>query len=338
MSPASDLYSLGLVLFEMLTGRRFIQGTSETEILASAMNPQLPEIPWLCAEINDYLSHIITANPQERFGSASAAMAVLDGLPLPEHSALDTTRFLFGLITSDVKGSTGAIATAEPAAGMEQSESSAPSQTGLASVASRERRRLYRRVWIGGIALLVVVTATVGVIRWMQRTAGVTESSAIIVGNELSSSRQGASSGTPMLKEKAQRDKGIAEDEVVMQLQGTPPELTISADDLDMEARAEMETLDEDATQNRQIMQALAQKNMGRLRVFARPWAYVHVDGVLMGTTPLRNHALPVGEHSLRIVNRDLGFDKERIIVIRRGTTVNIHEQVDIGQKANGKH
>jgi serine/threonine-protein kinase len=67
LTAASDLYSLGVMLFESVTGRPPADSLETTDMatpLASSINPEVS--PFL----DEVLAHLLVSNPRERFGSA----------------------------------------------------------------------------------------------------------------------------------------------------------------------------------------------------------------------------------------------------------------------------
>jgi eukaryotic-like serine/threonine-protein kinase len=82
LDARSDLYSLGVALYEMVTGRRPFQGDSEYSIMAAHLQdrPVAPiEIdPKLPAVLNDVILTAIAKDPAQRFQSAEVFAKVLD--------------------------------------------------------------------------------------------------------------------------------------------------------------------------------------------------------------------------------------------------------------------
>ena len=77
---ASDLFSVGVLAFEMLTGRKAFEAESEIEVLAAIVRdqPQVDLLHTRCpAEMVDVITQALAKHPDHRFGSARAMARAL---------------------------------------------------------------------------------------------------------------------------------------------------------------------------------------------------------------------------------------------------------------------
>ncbi len=56
----------------------------------------------------------------------------------------------------------------------------------------------------------------------------------------------------------------------------------------------------------------------GTLSVNTDPWSVVYVDGAKVGNTPLMRHRLPVGRHTVKLINPKLKLSRQRPVMIRK--------------------
>lgn len=125
----SDIFSLGAVLFEMLTGRRLFAGDSEMSVLDAVREGRIqaprdldPRIP---LEVNALVLKALAREPENRFQTAGQMQRELDAIlssMRPQPSTLDLARYmqrLFGEVRAESAveaASAAAKGTAGPAA------------------------------------------------------------------------------------------------------------------------------------------------------------------------------------------------------------------------------
>jgi len=89
--PRSDIFSLGLVLHELLSGRRAFQGETAVEIMTAILKQEPPDLPDSVPRgVRQIVHHCLQKDPAERFQSASDlgfALAAVSESPAPSDSA-----------------------------------------------------------------------------------------------------------------------------------------------------------------------------------------------------------------------------------------------------------
>ncbi|HEY7198551.1 MAG TPA: Stk1 family PASTA domain-containing Ser/Thr kinase [Gaiellaceae bacterium] len=105
VTAASDLYSLGIVLYELLTGQVPFTGDSAIEIAMKHLNeiPRPPSAirPEITPELDQVVLRALAKNPEDRYQSADELQEDLDrveaGLPLSPETATAATSVLAGV-------------------------------------------------------------------------------------------------------------------------------------------------------------------------------------------------------------------------------------------------
>jgi class 3 adenylate cyclase/CheY-like chemotaxis protein/tRNA A-37 threonylcarbamoyl transferase component Bud32 len=78
VTPCTDLYSLGVIFFEMLTGRRPFAGGTILEIVSQHISAPVPQLPEELAEHQCLVDGLLAKRPEERYESAEALLAAID--------------------------------------------------------------------------------------------------------------------------------------------------------------------------------------------------------------------------------------------------------------------
>ena len=76
VGPAADVYSLGVMLFQMLTGRKPYQANDPQNILFQHINSPIPRLPEDLMQWQDVINYLMAKTPGVRPRDASAALAV----------------------------------------------------------------------------------------------------------------------------------------------------------------------------------------------------------------------------------------------------------------------
>jgi eukaryotic-like serine/threonine-protein kinase len=79
----SDLYSLGVMFYEMLTGHKPYTGTTAMEVIYKHKRAELPQIAPQFAEFRELLLRLLAKSPADRFQSAGALLEAISAFKIP---------------------------------------------------------------------------------------------------------------------------------------------------------------------------------------------------------------------------------------------------------------
>jgi serine/threonine protein kinase len=80
VTPQSDLYSLGVIYHEMLTGRRPFAGETILEIISQHVAAPVPRLPAALAGHQGLIDGLLAKQPAERFADADAVLEEIDAV------------------------------------------------------------------------------------------------------------------------------------------------------------------------------------------------------------------------------------------------------------------
>jgi serine/threonine protein kinase len=79
----SDLYSLGVMFFEMLTGHKPYTGATAMEVIYKHKRAELPEIAPQFADYQEILRRLLAKSPADRYQSAGALLEAISAFQIP---------------------------------------------------------------------------------------------------------------------------------------------------------------------------------------------------------------------------------------------------------------
>jgi serine/threonine protein kinase len=308
LDQRSDLFSAGLVLYELLTGRRFNRGQDQGGEVGQAMEPRDPAVPWLSTEWNDLLTRILARELDDRFQSADAALDVLERIPSTEepYDHNDVGRLVRRVreLMSDPRGPRPIDL------GVEDEEGDAE--------ASEELQEAPTRISSSEIPAPPADKPKKGQYAWVKAAVAFAAALGLfMLANHMMKEATG--------DDEVQGPGTLAADGA----DGGVESRAVAATGVDAGEAEQGEDPDAGAGQDDQRRRAAASgPGFGRLEVNCRPWAQVSVDGKGVGTTPIKDLKVRAGKRRVTLSNDELGYERSFSVDVPRGGVGSLSKEI----------
>jgi DNA-binding NarL/FixJ family response regulator len=80
LDARTDLYSLGIIFYEMLTGKKPYTGTTAIEVLQQHVSAPAPRVPRQLEHLQSLLDGLTAKSPDERFANAAQVIEAVSGM------------------------------------------------------------------------------------------------------------------------------------------------------------------------------------------------------------------------------------------------------------------
>jgi serine/threonine-protein kinase len=203
-TPASDVYSLGMVGYECLTGHKAFDGDNSVAIAVRQLRDQPAPLPAeVPAGIRALIGHALVKDPAHRWADGAAFVAAIDdvraGRALPPVPHSDTQNYWLvpgGPLdagTPSTAGATPAVTESTPRPGAHRNPGAGRPRAVVAPPVSRRRAR-FGRVLVPLLALLVGAGVAAVVLQRLDNTDAPV--AAAQVADQVGSQVAGAAAGT----------------------------------------------------------------------------------------------------------------------------------------------
>ena len=156
----TDLYSLGVVLYEMLTGEKPYTGSSYIETVMAHITSPLPDLPRPLKRYQELLDRMLAKRPADRFASAAKLVDYIDTLD-PTAAGEGLSQKIAGLVGNRNKpaatkpGPAPTVAVSQEELQLGMPARGAEAETGTAS-RGRSSHPLRYALLAGGIVVLAI--------------------------------------------------------------------------------------------------------------------------------------------------------------------------------------
>jgi serine/threonine-protein kinase len=319
----SDVFALGVVLWEALAGRRLFQCGTEAETIANIVRCDVPPLRAVAPDVPEVLADVVARallpNAGARFSTAFEMKRALE-------IALSSSGFVVG--TNEVAHLLATVASdrqreherwldAEPDTGAPQAPTLAAHELTRRLVGTSKDRRarpLLTLRFLAGAGLGAGVVAAAFALTRPSSPTAANSARATNTPREAAAAWRAASGATQAI---AELDAG--EERARTAMVAPSPPLPVNATGGGQGPAAPAKTARPDAAS------AASEPERGTLQIAAKPtWASVRLDGRSVGSTPLVVPDVPSGPHVLEVSAEGQGAVQQRSVVVRPGAVERV--------------
>lgn len=347
----ADLFSLGVVLWEMLAGKRLFKADGDAATLNATLHREVPFLTNIRADVPLDLAVVVSRalqrDPAKRYPDAATMLGELEKYlrrikPNPDKHAL--SELMHRHFAEEIPQQQQQVSNLVLLQGSSTETEPPPPisrQTDLnlereRDVEDRTRPESKRALVMGvGLATLTAI-AICGALVWNAGRQPIEPSgSAPRIATQAAPARAAAPAAPAAVTAAQKSATEIASSEVPTS--ATPATLVPVA--IAAVARAPSRSASAKPTIAKKVASSAASaadtsgttsdlavptaKAYGMLTIDTTPWSNVFVDGKLLGTTPVIQAKLPVGAHALALRNPELGLEATYSVSIVENQTVS---------------
>ena len=330
----ADIYALGVLLYELISGKPPFSGESEPVLLRAVLEDAPTPLGELCPDaplqLVDVVERAMARNPEDRFQDARAMAQALEGyLRIATHTGTsDLASFMSELFGAEREGSHPSAyivgTPSRPAPGPSNQDATRAirirmvpsSEISAAPPPPRRRRAL---PWVGGAVAAVGLVAASA---WLMGGEPVREPPKEDGPAAVLSPREDPA--TERRPEEAQAE--VASTTTPPTMPPVEPTPTPVKEPEQAPAQAQVPTPAPEPSQVQRAQRESVRRRArsvkqekGRIVLHVLPWAEVSMNGETLGTTPLAPIEVNAGKHMLHLVNYQLKKTRSIQVDVRGG-------------------